>query len=85
MKSIVVLSAALVAGLAACQSRPAVLSDVAEDGVVVQSGLGTSEGAIANEAQRGCALYGKRAKAISFTCQDAYCLAASHLFACIDD
>ena len=68
--------------VAGCVATPAVISDLNEDKVVVQSGMGTTAGAIANEAQRGCALHGRRAVAISKRCIDEYCIRALHLFAC---
>lgn len=83
------LSCALAASLllagvavAGCGATPAVIADLNEDNVLVQSDTGTTEGAIANEAQRGCAMHGRRAVSISVRCLDEYCIRQLHLFAC---
>ena len=66
--------------LAGC-SRPAVIADIEEDKVIVQQGLLTSMEAVMAEAERGCALHGRRAQPISTRPTPNY--VTLHLFACV--
>ena len=51
--------------------------------MIVQSGIGTTDGMIANEAQRGCSMHGRRAVSVgTYTCLDDYCFGKRHLFVC---
>ena len=80
-----VMAVALVgfAVLAGCISDPAIIADLEEDKVIVQSGIGTTDGMIANEAQRGCSMHGRRAVSVgTYTCLDDYCFGKRHLFVC---
>ena len=81
MKTMKYASAALAAGvLASC--APAVIADLEEDKVVVASGMGTADGMVQEQAQKGCAIHGRHAVAISHSCLDQYCIRKRHLFAC---
>ena len=83
MKTMKYASAALAAGvLASCASAPAVIADLEEDKVVVASGMGTTDGMVQEQAQKGCAMHGRHAVAISYSCLDQYCIRKRHLFAC---
>ncbi|MDE0094877.1 MAG: hypothetical protein OXS40_00660 [Gammaproteobacteria bacterium] len=60
----------------------AVIVDLEDDKVVVRSGIATTEQAVKQEARRGCALHGKSAVMISYTCMDSNCFTKDVLFAC---
>lgn len=68
--------------LASCAAAPAVIADLEEDKVVVASGMGTTDAMVQDQAQKGCAMHGRYAVAISHGCLDQYCIQKRHLFAC---
>ena len=72
----------LAGSLGACTAAPAVISDLEEDKVIVQSGMGTPDHEIVAKAREGCRIHGRTAQAISYACLDDYCLRKSYLFAC---
>ena len=83
MKILKCVSAALAACvLASCTSDPAVIADLEEDKVVVASGMGTTDDMVQTEARKGCAMHGRYAVAISYSCLDEFCIRKRHLFAC---
>ena len=67
--------------LGAC-AAPAIISDINDSALKVQSGIGTSDEAILAKAREGCGIYGKKPVRISFVCKDEYCFTKNHLFAC---
>ena len=69
--------------LAGCVTTPAVISDLEEDKVFVQTGMGTTMDDLNNKARQGCALHGRKPKEISYVCLDDYCIRKKYLFACI--
>ncbi len=79
MKRALVCAAALLLG--AC-AAPAIISDINDSALKVQSGLGTTDEAILAKAREGRAVYGKTPVRISFVCKDEYCFTKNHLFAC---
>ena len=81
MKALVpaVVSALLVFG---CTPRPAVISDINDSSLKVETGLGTTDAMIQATAAEGCALYGKTPVWISHRCIDEYCFRKTVLFAC---
>lgn len=71
---------AVVLALAGCAPSAAIV-DIEEDKVVV-SATGDEDALAAQEAQRGCAVYGRTAVPLSAWCLDAICSRAHYLFAC---
>lgn len=67
--------------LAGCATT-ATIADLEEDKVIVQ-GTGGDLSVIDAEANRGCAMHGRVAQRISYTCLDGYCIRKSYLYACI--
>ncbi len=80
MKHVIValLTGMFVAGCA----RPAVISDINDSSLKVQTGLGTTDEMLMTKAREGCGLYGKTPVRISHTCRDEYCFSKQVLFAC---
>lgn len=72
----------LVLFLAACATRPPVVSDISDSSVKVQGTVAHSADEIAATAQDACALYGKSPSGLSERCLDGYCLSKEWLFAC---
>ena len=70
--------------LQACTS-PAVIADINDSSVHVQSGLGTTPTMIQREAEKGCAIYGKIPVELSYRCMDQNCIRRDTLFACKAD
>ncbi len=67
----------LTLALAGCQGMqaPAVIADLTPDKAVIQSGLGTTDGDIAQKALEACKIHGwKLPKKLSYTCLDEYCI-----------
>ena len=65
---------------------PAVIADLEEDKVIVQSGLGTTDDQIWIKAQQGCSLHGRTPIELSVRCVDPGdfgCTVKNHLFACV--
>ena len=67
--------------LAGCKS-PAIIADIETDKVIVQQDLFTPMDAVFAEAERGCALHGRRAQPISTRAAPNY--VKLHLFACVE-
>ena len=71
--------------LAGCAApAPAVIADIEEDKVIVESGFGTSDAAVVARAAEGCALHERVAYPVSRRCMDQYCYRVHHLFACLE-
>ena len=70
--------------LAAGCAAPAVIADIEHDKVVVQSNQYTPPAEVFAEAERGCALHGRTAEAISTRTagSDGWTAIQMHLFAC---
>ena len=71
---------ALSLALGGCAPSAAIV-DVEEDKVLVRA-TGDEDALAAQEAQRGCAVYGRQAVPLSAWCLDALCSSAHYLFAC---
>lgn len=80
MKHVIValLTGMFVAGCA----RSAVISDISDSSLKVQTGLGTTDEMVMRKAREGCGLYGKTPVRISHICLDGYCFSKQILFAC---
>ncbi len=81
----VMLAAALGAGVAllgGCSSEPAVIAGISDTEVTIRQASGTPDSAVTAEASEGCALYGKTATPINYTCSSSGCRTRFHLFAC---
>ena len=79
------LAAALSAGLAllaGCSSDPAVIAGISDTEVTIRQAASTPASAVMAEASEGCALYGKTATPVSYTCSENGCRTKFHLFAC---
>lgn len=76
---VVLLTGMFVAG---CAAAPAVISDINDSSLKVQTGLGTTDEMVWTKAREGCSLYGKSPVRISHTCRDEYCFSKQVLFAC---
>ena len=63
-------------------AAPAVISDINDSAVKVQTGLSTKPADILAEVSRGCGIYGKASVEISFKSVDQYCFSKEVLFAC---
>ena len=68
--------------VAGCAPTQPVISDISDSSLEVQTGLGTTDAMVAQEARRGCGLYEKKAVRISQRCLDQYCIRKAILFAC---
>ena len=81
MKHVIVaiLTGMFVAG---CAAAPAVISDINDSSLKVQTGMGTTDEMLMTKAREGCGLYGKTPIRISQTCMDEYCFRKQVLFAC---
>ena len=69
--------------LSGCVTTPAVISDLEDDKVIVQAGLGTPDSEVMKMAEDGCALHGRTPATISTKCLDEYCIKKDVLFACV--
>ena len=79
------LAAAFGAGLAllaGCSTDPAVIAGISDTEVTIRQSSGTPDEAVIAEASEGCALYGKTAAPINYTCSSDGCRTKFHLFAC---
>ena len=78
------LAAPIILGvlLLGCAGKPAVISAINDSSLEVQTGLGTTDRMINQEAKRGCGIYDKKPVEISHRCLDQYCWSKSILFAC---
>lgn len=79
MKKLSVL-AVLVLMLAGCAGEP-VVADISQDKVILQ-GNGANPDQLMARANESCAMYKKRATALSQRCGDQYCIQKYYLFAC---
>jgi hypothetical protein len=70
----------LALALAACTPSASIV-DI-EEGKVLVSATGDEDALAAQEAQRGCGVYGRTAVPLSSWCVDAVCSRAHYLFAC---
>jgi hypothetical protein len=79
------LAAAVGAGLAllaGCSSDPAVIAGISDTEVTIRQAASTPASAVMAEASEGCALYGKTATPVNYTCSENGCRTKFHLFAC---
>ena len=76
-----VLSLTVLMFAGGCRTAP-VIADISDSAIVVQQLMTTPMADVVAEAERGCALYGKKSKQLSYTCVDGYCFTKRHLFAC---
>ena len=72
----------LVFGLIGCAPAPAVISNISDSSLEIQTGLGTTPEMLRAKAREGCGIYGKTPVSISHRCLDDYCLRKTILFAC---
>ena len=73
--------AAVTVVLAGCAGQPAI-ADISQDKVQVQAN-GANREQIQATAEQACAMYQRRAQALSQRCADQYCMQKIVLFACI--
>ena len=76
-----IATVAVLAVLAACAGEP-VIADISQDKVQVQAN-GARPEQIQATADQACAMYHRRAQALSHRCGDQYCIQKIVLFACI--
>lgn len=81
-KTLVVLAVVVLAGCAA-PKHPAIVTQISADSVTIQGGMFTPKPAIEEKAAESCQMYKRKPKYMSTNCKDAYCVSASHLFACL--
>ena len=62
----------------------AVIADLETDKVIVRAGAAAKDETVMAEAQRGCSIHNRTAKAISSSCLGQYCTYKDHLFACME-
>lgn len=82
-KATLTIAVCLLAGGCAA---PAVIADIEHDKVVVQSNQYTPAAEVLAEAERGCAIHGRKAEPIStrIAGSDGWTAIQLHLFACHD-
>jgi hypothetical protein len=67
--------------MAACLSK-AVVTDISDSAVKIQTNNSTPEAEIDSRARAACATYGKAAVRMGQTCFDIYCIRREVVFAC---
>lgn len=80
MKTIMMIMAG--AFLTGCVAT-ATVSDIGDDHVKVQVNVTAKRPLADAKANAACALYGKRAKYMSYRCMDQYCMMKEVLYACL--
>lgn len=66
--------------LAGCATQAAVV-DLETDKAVIRA-TGNDRAIINRTARNACRVHGKKAKAISYSCLDSYCITVDYLYAC---